>query len=211
MKVLLLLYDFIIALAFVCFPPTTLLCVVMDMQHLPETTLVIRLYAITSVIVIYMVMLRWSMAHRWVIVLACLAALGSIPILGGKAAKNFLPIEDESQFGVSLRAPEGTSLDGTRLATFGVEYHVIPRASFESLFAAHARPTSNAGDPYASWAPTRVAREQAHNHALSNTARCAFDFLRPLVRVHVPRNAADERLVALEYAGAVDDPAPTLN
>lgn len=59
MKVLLLLYDFIIALAFVCFPPTTLLCVVMDMQHLPETTLVIRLYAITSVIVIYMVMLRW--------------------------------------------------------------------------------------------------------------------------------------------------------
>ena len=64
---------------------------------------------------LYMTMLRWSMAHRWVIVVACLAALASIPLLGGKAAKNFLPIEDESQFGVSIRAPEGTSLDGTRL------------------------------------------------------------------------------------------------
>ncbi len=50
-------------------------------------------------------------------------------------------------------------LDGTRLATFGVGYHVIPRESFEALFAAHARPTSSTGDPYAAWAPTRVARQ----------------------------------------------------
>ena len=59
MKALLLCYDLIIGLAFVCSPPTTLLSVVMDMQHRPETTFVIRMYAITSVVVIYMVMLRW--------------------------------------------------------------------------------------------------------------------------------------------------------
>jgi HAE1 family hydrophobic/amphiphilic exporter-1 len=35
--------------------------------------------------------------------------------LGAKAPKNFLPTEDESQFAVTIRAPEGTSLDGTRL------------------------------------------------------------------------------------------------
>jgi HAE1 family hydrophobic/amphiphilic exporter-1 len=63
----------------------------------------------------YLTMLRWSMAHRWAIVLACLGALFSIPILGGIAPKNFLPVEDESQFAVTLRAPEGTSLDGTRI------------------------------------------------------------------------------------------------
>jgi hydrophobic/amphiphilic exporter-1 (mainly G- bacteria), HAE1 family len=63
----------------------------------------------------YMVILRWSMAHRWVIVLACVGAIFSIPVLGRIAPKNFLPIEDESQFAVTMRAPEGTSLDGTRL------------------------------------------------------------------------------------------------
>jgi HAE1 family hydrophobic/amphiphilic exporter-1 len=63
----------------------------------------------------YMVVLRWSMMHRWVIVLSSVVALLSIPVLGGIANKNFLPDEDESQYGVTLRAPEGTSLDQTRL------------------------------------------------------------------------------------------------
>jgi multidrug efflux pump subunit AcrB len=39
----------------------------------------------------------------------------SIVPLGMKANKNFLPDEDESQFGITLRAPEGTSLDATRI------------------------------------------------------------------------------------------------
>jgi hydrophobic/amphiphilic exporter-1 (mainly G- bacteria), HAE1 family len=63
----------------------------------------------------YMVLLRWTMGHRWVIVLASLLALVAIPFLGGAADKNFLPEEDESQFAATVRAPEGTSLDGTRL------------------------------------------------------------------------------------------------
>jgi HAE1 family hydrophobic/amphiphilic exporter-1 len=64
---------------------------------------------------LYMVILRWAMAHRWVIVLACFGALFSIPVLGKMANVNFLPTEDESQFQMSMRAPEGTSLDGTRV------------------------------------------------------------------------------------------------
>jgi HAE1 family hydrophobic/amphiphilic exporter-1 len=63
----------------------------------------------------YMRILRWSMAHRWVIVVLCLGALFSIPVLGGLAKANFLPDEDESQFAVSVRTVEGTSLDQTRL------------------------------------------------------------------------------------------------
>ncbi|AKT42347.1 efflux RND transporter permease subunit [Chondromyces crocatus] len=64
---------------------------------------------------VYMVMLRWSMAHRWVIVVTCVLALFSIPVLGKFANINFMPVEDESQFGVTMRAPEGTSLDQTRI------------------------------------------------------------------------------------------------
>ena len=79
-------------------------------QHAPKKS-----YFYGPIEAAYMRMLRWSMAHRWAIVLACVVALGSIPVLGGKAAKNFLPIEDESQFQLVMRGPEGMSLDGTRL------------------------------------------------------------------------------------------------
>ncbi|HRI62811.1 MAG TPA: efflux RND transporter permease subunit [Polyangium sp.] len=63
----------------------------------------------------YVNVLRWSMGHRWVIVLSCAIAFFSIPVLAGRANANFLPEEDESQFQASIRAPEGTSLDETRL------------------------------------------------------------------------------------------------
>lgn len=59
----------------------------------------------------YTVLLKWSMTHRWVIVLACLGSLACVPTLYSMAPFNFLPEDDESQFQVSVRAPEGTSLE----------------------------------------------------------------------------------------------------
>jgi HAE1 family hydrophobic/amphiphilic exporter-1 len=53
------------------------------------------------------------MRHRWVIVLASLAALFSTVPLGMAVPKNFLPQDDQSQFQVTVRAPEGTSLIAT--------------------------------------------------------------------------------------------------
>jgi HAE1 family hydrophobic/amphiphilic exporter-1 len=65
----------------------------------------------------YMRMLRFSIRHRWVIVLAAVVTLGSMPLLAKTANKNFLPDEDESQFQAVIRLPEGTSLDATRIVT----------------------------------------------------------------------------------------------
>jgi hydrophobic/amphiphilic exporter-1 (mainly G- bacteria), HAE1 family len=62
----------------------------------------------------YMWMLRWSMAHRWVIVLVCVVVVASIWPLYKWVGYNFLPDEDESGFQVSLRAPQGTSLPATQ-------------------------------------------------------------------------------------------------
>jgi multidrug efflux pump subunit AcrB len=62
----------------------------------------------------YLRMLDWSMAHRWVIVLAMILALVSIVPLGMAVNKNFLPADDESQFQVQARAPEGASLQTTQ-------------------------------------------------------------------------------------------------
>lgn len=61
----------------------------------------------------YTRMLTWSMAHRWVIVLACLLVIVSIVPLFMFVGKNFLPVDDQAQFEVNVRAPEGYSLAAT--------------------------------------------------------------------------------------------------
>jgi len=61
----------------------------------------------------YTAMLRWSMAHRGVVVAACVLVVAAIPPLFIMTSKNFLPTDDEGAFVVSVRAPEGTSLAST--------------------------------------------------------------------------------------------------
>ena len=62
---------------------------------------------------IYASLLRFSMAHRWVILLLVIVVFVSIFPLFKYVGKNFLPIDDQSQFEVSIRTPEGTSLGAT--------------------------------------------------------------------------------------------------
>ncbi len=63
----------------------------------------------------YTAMLKFSMAHRWLIVVLCgLVFLSIIPLFMA-VGKNFLPVDDQSQFEVSARAPEGSSLAETSL------------------------------------------------------------------------------------------------
>jgi HAE1 family hydrophobic/amphiphilic exporter-1 len=62
----------------------------------------------------YMWALRWSMAHRWVIVVLCVVVVALIWPLYRLVGYNFLPDEDESAFQVSARLPQGTSLPATQ-------------------------------------------------------------------------------------------------
>src|SRR6185503_5325462 len=62
----------------------------------------------------YMWMLRWSMAHRWIIGIICAVAVLSIWPIFKLVGYNFLPDEDESAYQVSLRAPQGTSQPATQ-------------------------------------------------------------------------------------------------
>jgi hydrophobe/amphiphile efflux-1 (HAE1) family protein len=64
---------------------------------------------------IYMIMLRFSMRHRWVILLACFGALASLPTLMGIVQKSFMPPTEEAEFIVNIRVPEGTTLASTDL------------------------------------------------------------------------------------------------
>jgi HAE1 family hydrophobic/amphiphilic exporter-1 len=58
----------------------------------------------------YLATLAWAMRHRWVVGILLVATLAGIPVLGRAVAKTFLPLEDESRFEITMRAPEGISL-----------------------------------------------------------------------------------------------------
>ncbi len=67
----------------------------------------------------YTMLLKWSLAHRWVIVVASIAVLFSTVPLSKMVRANFLPDDDESQFQVSMELPQGASLDAsTKLARY---------------------------------------------------------------------------------------------
>ncbi|HEY0323372.1 MAG TPA: efflux RND transporter permease subunit [Pyrinomonadaceae bacterium] len=61
----------------------------------------------------YTMMLKWSLAHRWAVVLLCAVVIVSIVPLFMLVGKNFLPVDDQSQFEISVRAPEGYTLAAT--------------------------------------------------------------------------------------------------
>ncbi len=79
----------------------------------------------------YLALLRWSLRHRWLVVLILVAVIGSIVPLGKMANKNFLPTDDESQFQVYVRAPEGTSLGATRdvLRSIAAQIREVPEVA----------------------------------------------------------------------------------
>ena len=61
----------------------------------------------------YSMLLRFSMTHRWVIVTLCVLVFLSIIPLFMFVGKNFLPVDDQSHFEVTIRAKEGSSLGAT--------------------------------------------------------------------------------------------------
>jgi hydrophobic/amphiphilic exporter-1 (mainly G- bacteria), HAE1 family len=70
-----------------------------------------------AVDVFYTRLLVWSMAHRGIVAgVAVLVLLSSVPLFI-LASKNFIPFDDQAEFEINLRAPEGTSLEATEVLT----------------------------------------------------------------------------------------------
>ncbi|MBI2393417.1 MAG: efflux RND transporter permease subunit [Deltaproteobacteria bacterium] len=100
---------------------------------------------------VYMAMLRWVMRRRWVVVLAAVAALASCAPLFKKVPKSFLPDNDESQFEINVRAPEGTSLHATEIIAERIAREVrrLPGVSNTvTTVGADERRTSNSANIY---------------------------------------------------------------
>jgi len=79
--------------------------------------------------VVYTRMLDWSMAHRAIVVVVALLTFASSVPLFMIVDKNFMPNDDQSEFEVNLRAPEGTSLEATEVIVNRVAAAIRARLS----------------------------------------------------------------------------------
>src|SRR5262249_55480148 len=61
----------------------------------------------------YRRMLRWSMGHRWVVVIVSVLVVFSTVPLFKLTGVSFIPDDDQSEFEVTVRTPPGSSLQGT--------------------------------------------------------------------------------------------------
>jgi HAE1 family hydrophobic/amphiphilic exporter-1 len=61
----------------------------------------------------YAWLLHWSLGHRWMIVGLCGLVILSIVPLFMLVGKNFLPVDDQAQFEISVRTGEGSTLAAT--------------------------------------------------------------------------------------------------
>ncbi len=64
---------------------------------------------------VYLVLLRFSLRNRWLVVLATIGCMATLPMLLKRLPINFIPDEDSSEFQLSVHAAEGTSLEATQV------------------------------------------------------------------------------------------------
>ena len=61
----------------------------------------------------YSWLLTWSLHHRLAICIIAILTFASVFVLGPRVGFNFFPVDDQSEFEVTVRAPEGTSVRKT--------------------------------------------------------------------------------------------------
>ena len=111
----------------------------------------------------YAAMLSWSLAHRGIVAgIAVLVLFSSVPLFM-LANKNFLPNDDQSEFEVGLRAPEGTSLDATEIIANRIASRIrkLPEVDYTLVTVADdPAQTQNLGTVYVRLKPVnkRAAR-----------------------------------------------------
>jgi HAE1 family hydrophobic/amphiphilic exporter-1 len=100
---------------------------------------------------LYMTLLHFSMKHRWVVVLLCFGALCGIPPMMKRVQKSLIPPTEEAQFQVTLRTPEGSSLESTDLVAERVARDIrrLPGVEYTLMtIGDNNQRTRNAGSIY---------------------------------------------------------------
>jgi len=120
----------------------------------------------------YLGLLDWSMTHRWVIVVIMIAVFFSTVPLFKVVNKNFLPQDDESQFEIVVRAPEGSSLESTERISDSIAAQVRRMPEVRTVVMTigdDPQVTRNLGDLYVALVP--VDKRRANQYAIMARVR----------------------------------------
>ncbi len=142
----------------------------------------------------YTRLLTWSMAHRWVIVLACVLTVVSVVPLFIFGGKDFLPKNDESQFEVTIRAPEGTTVEQTELTASRIarEVRALPEVAYTIVLVGNdQRETANQGTVFVKLVDVHARRPGQYQ---------VMDRIRQTV---LPRFAADGLRLGVSQVAAI--------
>lgn len=126
----------------------------------------------------YMWMLKWSMAHRWIIIIACVAVVASIWPLYRIVGYNFLPDEDESTFQVNLRMPQGTSLAATQSVVERIARDVRELIPGVENTLVNAGGGGGGGQPNSGSVQVRLIPAQARKYSQADLIQQTRDMIR---------------------------------
>ena len=116
--------------------------------------------------------LTWALSHRGLVAgLAVLILLSSAPLFL-LANKNFLPNDDQSEFEIGLRAPEGTSIDATELIAnrIATQVRALPEVEYTLVtIADDPAQTQNSGTIYVRLKP--LGARQRDQFAIMDAVR----------------------------------------
>ncbi|MGO9454479.1 MAG: efflux RND transporter permease subunit [Candidatus Binataceae bacterium] len=152
----------------------------------------------------YDVALRWSLDHRWVIVVVSIALVLSIPTLGKMVGASFMPDDDSSEFVVNVKTPPGYSLMHTDSVVRGIEarLHTIPevRHLFTTVGDTNGSDSVTVAQVAAKLAPLNE-RSKSQEEVMNDARRLLHDF--PALRLSIdpvkPWEQGGYREVDVEY------------
>lgn len=73
---------------------------------------------------LYLGVLGWSLNHRWVIVTICLMTFASTYWVNKHIGRDWMPQEDQSELGLFIELPEGSSLEATEKASVAIAHEI---------------------------------------------------------------------------------------
>ncbi len=141
---------------------------------------------------VYLTLLRFVLSQRWVVLIAAGVSLGSCVPLAGIAKKGFLPVNDEAQMEVVVRAPEGTSLAQTQLITDRIAGELRKWPTVKLTLATvgdDAAKTQNVGRIYTRFSDPD-ARKESQVELMNKVRNEIFPHQQPGLRLSVQEVAA---------------------
>ncbi|MGE3840569.1 MAG: efflux RND transporter permease subunit, partial [Vicinamibacterales bacterium] len=140
----------------------------------------------------YTTLLHWAMAHRGLVAgLAVLTFLSSVPLLR-VVAVNFTPQDDQSEFQLNMRAPEGTSLEATELLANRASQSIgrLPEVDYVLVnVASDTAGTQNAANVYVKLKP------------IGERHRSQFDVMADVRETILPRITVDGVRASIGVSG----------